>query len=238
MQPPPDPTKHTHETLRLAAIVFGSDHGLCGRFNEDITTYALNRMNITVEDPASRLLLAVGARVAASLEREGQGVEEDFLVPGSAHQITATVQKILLKINEWREQAGVHYVFLFYNRHSGGKSYHPFGFGLLPINLRRFHRLEEQTWPSRRLPTFNMDREQLFSRLLRQYLFISIFRACAESQASEHASRLSAMQSAQRNLDERLEEVTMAFRRTRQSAITSELLDVVSGFEAITGGNL
>jgi F-type H+-transporting ATPase subunit gamma len=79
-----------------------------------------------------------------------------------------------------------------------------------------------------------MPREALLSRLLRQYLFVSIFRACAESQASEHASRLAAMQAAERNLDTRLEEVTMTFRRARQDVITSELLDVVAGFEAIT----
>ncbi len=238
MQPPPASIKRNLEPLRLAAIVFGSDHGLCGRFNEDITTYALNRMDSTTVDSENRLLLAVGARMVTSLEHEGQVVEESVLVPSSASQITSTVQKILLKVDVWREQVGVHYVFLFYNSHSGGKSYHPVGFELLPINLRRFYCLDEKAWPSRSLPTFNMDHEQLFTRLLRQYLFISIFRACAESQASEHASRLSAMQSAQRNLDDRLEEVTMAFRRTRQSVITSELLDVVSGFEAITGDNL
>lgn len=62
----------------------------------------------------------------------------------------------------------------------------------------------------------------------------TLFRACAESQASEHASRLAAMQAAQHNLDERLEEVALNFRRARQNVITSELLDVVSGFEAIT----
>jgi F-type H+-transporting ATPase subunit gamma len=79
-----------------------------------------------------------------------------------------------------------------------------------------------------------MQRKALLSRLLHQYLFVSIFRACAESQASEHTSRLAAMQSAQRNLDERLEEVTMTFRRARQNLITTELLDVVAGFEAIS----
>jgi F-type H+-transporting ATPase subunit gamma len=219
---------------RLAAIIFGSDHGLCGRFNEEITGHALDRMNSTPADPKNRLLLAIGARVAASLEHAGQSVEEDFLVPGSAEQITATVQQILLKVDEWRTQAGVHYVYLFYNRHAGDKSYHPTGIELLPINLRRFHRLQEARWPSRSLPTFTMERETLLRQLLYQYLFVSIFRACAESQASEHASRLAAMQAAERNLDERFEEVTMAFRRARQSVITSELLDVVAGFEAIT----
>lgn len=234
--PPSPPPRRHHEPRRLAAIVFGSDHGLCGRFNEEITQYALERMDSAAADTKNRLLLAVGARVAASLEQAGQSIEEDFLVPGSASQITATVQQILLKLDEWREQAGVHYVYLFYNRHSGGKGYHPTGFELLPINLHRFHRLEEEQWPSRVLPTFTMEREVLLARLLHQYLFVTIFRACAESQASEHTSRLAAMQAAERNLDERLDEVTMVFRRARQNAITSELLDVVSGFEALTSG--
>lgn len=236
MEQPPVDTQRVREPRRLAAIVFGSDHGLCGRFNEEITGHALEQMDSTAADRKNRLILAVGVRVAASLEHAGQAIEEDFLAPGSADQITATVQRILLKIDEWREQAGVHSVYLFYNRHSGGKGYHPTGMELLPINLRRFYRLQEKRWPSRNLPMFTMEREALLSRLLRQYLFVSIFRACAESQASEHASRLAAMQSAQRNLDERLDEVTMVFRRARQNAITSELLDVVAGFEAITGG--
>lgn len=236
MERPLIPPRRTREPRGLAAIVFGSDHGLCGRFNEEITEYALERMDAAPADPEHRLLLAVGARVAASLEHMRQPIEEDFLVPGSADQITATVQQILLKVDEWREQAGVHYVYLFYNRHSGGKGYRPTGVELLPINLRRFHRVEEEVWPSRSLPIYTMKQETLLSRLLHQYLFVSIFRACAESQASEHASRLAAMQSAAHNLDERLEEVTMTFRRVRQSVITSELLDVVAGFEAITSG--
>lgn len=77
-----------------------------------------------------------------------------------------------------------------------------------------------------------MAQEVLLSRLLRQYLFVSLFRACAESAASEHGSRLSAMQAAERNLDERLESLTQVQRRARQDSITAELLDLVSGFEA------
>lgn len=227
---------HSREPLKLGAIVFGSDHGLCGRFNEDMIAYTLERMKSTPADPENHVLLAVGARVAAGLEHEGQAVEDIFLVPGTAMQITRTVQQILLKIDEWQVQNGVHYVYLFYNRHSGSKTYRPTGFELLPVNLHRFHRLEEEAWPSRSLPTFSMDHDQLFKRLLRQYLFVTLFRACAESQASEHTSRLSAMQLAQRNLDDRLEEVTWAFRRARQGVITAELLDLAAGYEAITGG--
>lgn len=218
---------------RLGAVVFGSDHGLCGRFNEDIVEYSIQRMDSIPADRDSRRILAVGARAAASLEHAGQPVEADFSVPGSASQITRMVGQILLKIDEWREQGGVHYVYLFYNRHSSMQSYRPTGIELLPVNLRRFHRLEEEPWPSRSLPTYTMDRQALFSRLLDQYLFVVIFRACAESQASEHGGRLAAMQAAERNLEERLGDVTMDYRRARQTVITSELLDLVAGFEAI-----
>ncbi|MGF2736728.1 F0F1 ATP synthase subunit gamma [Marinobacter sp. DUT-1] len=218
---------------RLGAVVFGSDHGLCGRFNEDIVEYSLKRMESIPADRDSRRILAVGARAAASLEHAGQPIEEEFSVPGSASQITRMVGQILLKIDEWREQGGVHYVYLFYNRHTSMQSYHPTGVELLPVNLRRFHRLEEEPWPSRSLPTYTMDRQALFSRLLDQYLFVVIFRACAESQASEHGGRLAAMQAAERNLEERLGDVTMDYRRARQTVITSELLDLVAGFEAI-----
>ena len=233
MESPSAAALDTRAPKRHAAIVFGSDHGLCGKFNEEISQHALNYEALTKVQPENRFVLAIGARVAASLENEGQVIKENFMVPNSAAQITATVEKILVKIDEWDQQSGVHYVYLFYNRHSG-KRYHPTGVELLPIDLKRFLSLQEERWPSRSLPTFTMNRDALFSRLLHQYLFVSIFRACAESQASEHASRLAAMQSAQRNLDDRVEEVTMSFHRARQNVITSELLDLASGFEAIT----
>ena len=71
--------------------------------------------------------------------------------------------------------------------------------------------------------------------LIREYLFVSLFRACAESLASENASRLAAMQRAEKNIDELLEELNGAFHRLRQSGIDEELFDVISGFEALTG---
>jgi F-type H+-transporting ATPase subunit gamma len=219
----------------LGVVVFGSDHGLCGRFNEEIVQYALDRLDAAADLPGGRRVLAVGARVASALEHADGTVDEAFAVPGSADQITATVQRILVTLEQWRTHAGVGPVRLFYNRHGGSRGYEPTGAPLLPIDLGRLRRLGERPWPSRSLPTFSMQRAVLLQRLVRQYLFVSIFRACAESQASEHASRLAAMQAAERNLDERLDEVTMIYRRARQNTITSELLDVVAGFEAITG---
>lgn len=217
-----------------AAVVFGTDHGLCGRFNEDIVEHALDHMRTLPEGREPPLILAVGARAAASLEHAGRMVAEDFFVPGSAAHITDTVQQILLKIDEWRAAGEAQSVHLHYNAHSGARSHEPMTRRLLPVDLHRFEHLQQEGWPSRRLPTYTMNRDRLLRRLIYQYLFVTVFRSCAESQASEHASRLAAMQAAERNLDERLQEVTQDYRRARQSVITSELLDVVAGFEAIT----
>jgi F-type H+-transporting ATPase subunit gamma len=70
--------------------------------------------------------------------------------------------------------------------------------------------------------------------LIREYLFVSLFQACAESLASENASRLAAMQRADKNIDELLEYLNGTFHRLRQSGIDEELFDVISGFEALS----
>jgi F-type H+-transporting ATPase subunit gamma len=95
-------------------------------------------------------------------------------------------------------------------------------------------RWREEPWNSRSLPTFVTDRRRLLSRLVQQHLFVSLFRACANSLASENASRIAAMQAAEKNIEVRLEELHGSFNQLRQSAITEELLDVVTGFEALS----
>lgn len=231
--PPPEPLQRGAPAV--AAIVFGSDHGLCGRFNEDLARFAVARLQSEFAHARSSTVLAVGSRVADRLAQAGQFVEADFIVPGSAARITDTVQQILLKLDEWRTEKGITQVRVFYNRHLSLARYRPSELELLPVNLRRLQAMEAEPWPSRVLPTYDMDRERLFSTLLRQYFFVTLFRACAESLASEHGSRLMAMRAADKNLQERVEELSTEFRQARQGQITGELLDVVAGFEALAG---
>jgi F-type H+-transporting ATPase subunit gamma len=94
--------------------------------------------------------------------------------------------------------------------------------------------METKTWPSHILPTFTMDRRRLLRALIRQHLFVLSFRAFAESLASENAARLTAMQSAEQNIDDRLLLLNQEYHGLRQNSITSELLDIVSGFEVLT----
>jgi F-type H+-transporting ATPase subunit gamma len=227
------PTKQGARTGRVAAVVFGSDHGLCGRFNEDIAEYARARLaEAAGPDDQAPLVLTVGARARALLDDSGFVFDVDMRTPGSATGITTIVRRILVRLDEWQRQGRAERVYLLHNRPLSGGRYHPTGVQLLPVDLHRFRRLEQERWPSRTLPMHTGDTAQLLAALLRQYFFVSLFRASAESLAAENASRWAAMQLADKNLDERRRELLMQFLRRRQDVITAELLDVVSGYEA------
>jgi F-type H+-transporting ATPase subunit gamma len=215
------------------AVIFGSEHGLCGRFNEEVAR--LLRETRQAAKPAGPwTLLAIGAQAAARLEASGEVVESRLTLPSSVDGLTRTAESILLAIDRWRGARRTGRVLLFYNGRSDETGVRPGMTALLPVDLDRFRGERAGRWPSRRLPTFTMDAERLMAASLRQYLFVRVYRAGAESGASEHASRLAAMQAAQRNIDERLDEMAQSFRQIRQESITEELMDVVAGFETIT----
>ena len=216
----------------VGAIIFGSDHGLCGRYNESIAKFAMQQLDKTNPSVDSRRILVVGARIEASLHEMGQAVEECFFVPGTVGNITGTVQNILLKIDNWQLE-GVQRVMLFHHARQQRSNYPPQAGQLLPIDLNGFNHKQAKPWPSRSLPQFSLPAEKLLSSLVRQHLFIQLFNACAESLAGEHASRLMSMQVAEKNIKQRLESLTGIYRQQRQGQITEELLDVVSGFEAL-----
>ena len=185
-------------------------------------------------DPQSRVLLAVGERVLALLEDTGQPVESVMSLPASVGGITGTVQDILLEIENWYATKGIGQVFLFYSKQLPGMCYRPHTVPLLPVDPEAIGTQEKTEWPGRGLPIYTMDWAPLFSALIRQYLFVSLFQAFAESMASENASRLVAMQGAERNIDDRLAELNAQFHQKRQMSITEELLDIVAGFEALS----
>ena len=217
---------------RLGAIIFGSDQGMCGPLNDQVVSYAISTMDeLRIQE---RVILAIGERVKGRLEDSGHLVADDLSVPSSVTGITPHVQDLLVKIERWQSEKDLHQVFLFYSLHQTGASYRPHYVHLLPVDEEWLKRLTAKSWPTRILPTYTMDWDSFFSALIREYLFISLFRAFAESLASENASRLASMQAAEKNIEEQLSELKKQFHQMRQMAITEELLDIVAGFEALT----
>lgn len=219
------------ENPATLAVVFGSDHGLCGRFNAQIARFAHDELQR--RSPGDAVYLVAGARAAAQLEALGIAAERCFTLPGSVNGLTAMAHELLLEIDQRRPRESAARVLLFYNERSESSTAAPRSAQLLPLAAHWLRRLARQRWPSRASPLFTMDAEALFTALVRQYLFIGLFRAGAESAASEHAMRLMAMQAAERNIKDNLDELHAGYRRQRQESITAELLDIVAGFEAL-----
>lgn len=242
----------------IGAIVFGSDQGLVGQFNEDIAAYALSKLaELSELDKLTRLnklakstklteqptVLAIGERVQTRLSDHQHNnhfnMRPSYTVPTSVAGIAPLIGSLVEQIdqiNEAHRSAGS--IYVFHNRPTSGALYEPAMLRLLPLDQQWLQQLAKVRWPTDNPPEvfcpISKTSDSTISALIQEYLFISIFRACAESLASENASRLAAMQRAEKNIDEIQEKLGREFNRLRQSAIDEELFDVVAGYELLS----
>jgi F-type H+-transporting ATPase subunit gamma len=215
----------------IGAVVFGSDQGLVGQFNDVVADYAVKMLAAL---PAKAEVWAVGERVHERLADAGLPLMGLFSVPNSVTAITPLVGQILVESEARQRHGEVTELHLFHNRPTSGAVYAPVGQRLLPLDEQWQRKLAELPWPTRNLPEVMSGGTATLRALIREYLFVSIFQACAESLESENASRLAAMQRADKNIDELLEDLNRTFHRLRQDGIDEELFDVISGFEALS----
>ena len=215
------------------AIVFGSDQGLVGPFNDVVADHAIAAL---ADLPGRARVWAVGERVQARLKDAGLDVPGVYAVPGSVDAIAPLVAQIQIDSEARRTKGGpgrITQVHLFHNRPLAGSLYEPIGQRLLPLDAAWQQSLASVPWPGKILPEVLDHGATTLRALIREYLFISLFRACAESLASENASRLAAMERADRNIKDLLEHLQGRFRRQRQGSIDEELFDVTAGYEAL-----
>ena len=219
---------------RVGAVVFGSDQGLCGQFNERIIDYAVEQLAHLGEAVEATAVIAVGARCALLLESAYRPAQIHLSTPSGISSVTSFVQRLLAHIEKWRLHQRVDQILLFHHAPLRGTAYFPQQVQLWPLDLAWLHSLETSRWPSRVLPTFTMAWDRLFADLIREHLFVALHRVTAESMAAENISRILSMQNAERNIEERLDELHTRYQRQRQSTITADLLDVIAGYEAVT----
>jgi F-type H+-transporting ATPase subunit gamma len=230
-------TQNRKSAGAIGAIIFGSDQGLVGQFNDIIADFACKTLTALPRKPR---VWAVGERVQARLAEVGLPAIGTFVVPSSVEAINHLVGKMLVETAAPDGESSVGELYLFYNSPTPGATYAPVRQKLLPLDDEWRSTFSTLSWPTANLPEVMGIGVHTLRALIREYLFVSLFRASAESLASENASRLAAMQRANKNIDDLLEDLNGTFHRLRQSAIDEELFDVVSGFEAlrtVSGGH-
>lgn len=225
----------------VGAIVFGTDQGMCGPFNDQIAAFAAGEFafSITGETPDGKIrpLWAVGERLARTLQAAGLEPDEVYATPGSIDGISGRVSQLLTSFEARQRGHGTGRVDLLYHQSTGGAGYRARREAFWPVDLSRISELRRRRWESRSLPLVLMPWQEIVQAVLRQSLFIGLYRAMAESLASENASRLATMERAEKNIEERLEALQAESNYLRQQSITVELLDIVSGFEASQRSN-
>ncbi len=214
----------------IVAVVFGSDQGLVGQFNDVMANFVVSALEGM---PEKKVIWTVGERIQSRFTETPLALGEHFSLPSSIGAITALVGQILISIEAYREKHDTVQVYLFHHQPRAGAVYVPVSHRLLPLDADWQRDLAASPWPTRNLPEVMQSGKSTLLAFIREYLFVSLFRTCAESLASENASRLAAMQRAEKNIDEMLEDLNRKFHRLRQSGIDEELFDVISGFEAL-----
>lgn len=218
------------EDQTVCVIVFGSDLGLVGQFNDLISGYVQQTLNGVA---GKKELWVIGERVQALLLDAGLKITKSFIVPGSIDAVTPLIQNILIETETAREKDHISKFYVFHNQPKTGSGYEPVVQRLLPLDEKWMHDLMAFQWPTNNIPEIAGNPATTLSALINAYLFVSVFRACAESLAAENASRLEAMQRAEKSISDMLESLGKKFQSLRQSMIDEELFDVVSGFEAL-----
>lgn len=210
------------------AIVFASDQGLCGAYNERIVRAA---MEFTANAAGRVDVIAIGNRGASLLKM--RGVEPIMTVssPTSLEGIKAQVSGLAADVYDTYSEQGAGAMFFIYNTYEGAGRFVESVRPVLPPRRDQLTRAGGRRF--RCDPILTASPEALLGDLAEEYLFVQLYRALLESHASENGARLLSMTAAASNIDDRLVDLTQQYQSVRQDAITSELLDVVGGAEAL-----
>ncbi|MCB1675657.1 MAG: F0F1 ATP synthase subunit gamma [Halioglobus sp.] len=212
-------------------VVFGSDHGLCGSYNETLARVVESHCQMA--SPDKQHVLCIGQQMNDALVDRGLASEVVLLPPASAEGIGRLAGEIVTRLDVVGRRQPLYRigVTLAFTRRGEHGVHQPVTRRLLPLEAKLLQR--DRRWHSRTLPDYSMASEALLASLVRNHIFASVFRASAEAMVTENAARLALMQQAEQSVDDRLELVRGDLRSVRQTEITNELMDVIIGFEAL-----
>jgi F-type H+-transporting ATPase subunit gamma len=210
-------------------VVCTAERGLCGAFNSSIVRLARERVNSLVADGKEVKILCVGRKGADQLRRQyGKLIIETIELRGikqvGFEQADMIAGKILALFNE----GGFDVATLFFSRFRSVIAQVPTALQVIPPVFET-----AEAAGAAASYEYEPDEEEILNELLPRNLSVQVFRALLENAASEQGARMSAMDNATRNAGEMIRKQTLTYNRTRQAMITKELIEIISGAEAL-----
>lgn len=209
------------------AVVFGSNQGLCGRFNDRIKIFVVN----DIEDIKNTQVIVVGERLLNLMGTTDLNITKSVYLPNSLENSSSTIYEILQVIEEKIGKKEIDNVFLYYTLSDDTINGTVVKTRLIPIDKKLLDKAKSNVWPTNNLPYWQIKDQILISDLLKQYIFVVLNNALANSITSEQRNRLITLQSAETNINELIRNKNLEYNQKRQTTITNELLDVVAGYQ-------
>jgi F-type H+-transporting ATPase subunit gamma len=215
-------------------VVATADRGLCGGFNSSISRGARRRIRELRENGKQVKLLCVGRKGRDALRREfGQLMEESIEGVGRRRLEYAEAQAIALRIERFYEAGGFDVCSIVYNRFKSAMTQELTFEQLIPVAPNEVEDADQSGDEVVGVYEFEPGEQEILQELLPRNLAVQIYGALVENAASEQGARMTAMDSATRNAGEMIDKLTMTYNRTRQAQITKELIEIISGAEAL-----
>ncbi len=212
-------------------IVFTSDRGLCAGFNANVVRDARRHLYTLIAEGKDVSIITVGRKGRELLKREfSPYIVESFEGIGKKHLTFADAQKIAARVFTLFDAGKVDVATMFYNRFNSVISQVPMARQLIPFYIPRN---TEPLKEAHSVHEFEPSQECLLNQLVPQNVTMQIFRALLESAAGEQAARMTAMDNATRNASEMIAKLTLKYNRARQAYITKELIEIISGADAV-----
>lgn len=229
------PSRSTGSHQLLLAL--GTDHGLCGNYNELVAEQVATAVAIPASGGTSTTcqIICVGAQLDDALANLGLESEVVLFTPSSVDGLIRLAGDLVAEIDHLAvglDTSAVHVQMVYTEPAEHGRQ-NTVTKTLLPLPSDQISTLRTRDWPSRSRPWFRQSEQSLFAAILRNYLFASVCRSAADAMLTENTARLARMRQAEDAVDEQLETLTVRTRSARQSRITEELQDVIAGFEAV-----
>lgn len=228
------PLLEPREEIKATGIVLiTSERGLCGAFNANLITKAEKLIKEKSSEGKAIKLLPV-ARKATQAAKKVEGAEILNSYVGVMDNFDFTLaNKIGLEIIKAYEDHVVDEVYLIYGQFVSILRQEPVALKILPVTQPEAE--EEESQGPKALYMYEPSVEGLLAELLPRFIKVQVYRGLLDTSASEHAARMTAMDTASKNCDEMIHKLTLAYNKARQAAITAELLDIVGGAEALKG---
>lgn len=230
IMPPPLPKDKSFKTI---AILIGTDNGLVGKFNRDVINFADSYFKTHGYEQNSLIYLCIGKRINGLMSARKNLIAAAYPISNSLKEIASIASEILKKTDEIIAHQKVKQVLIFYNHREAGQAQKTDKRQLIPLPKNTFTALKQKRWEGKSFPLVTADKDALFSALSHEFLTVSLTGTLTASLAAEHYARMVNMQQAEKNIDESLENMNLEYQQARQTAITDELIDIVSGAESM-----